>query len=334
MSSHHRHCYTSTPLARPTVIITGTLICLLAVLLCSTAPARTTGAMTPPTGSPAPSSGVAPAGDPAGETDASITAVTFNIRYDTASDGVHAWPHRRDNLIELVRSFDADLVGYQEVLQRQLDTLREAFEDEMTFLGVGRDDGETRGEFSPLAFRTDRFELIEWGTWWLSPTPDRPSRGWDAALPRIATWARLRDRSTDTALLAVSTHFDHRGAEARLESARLLVDKLADEPRVILLGDFNARPNSPPHTTFTAAFTDAAGDDDRATWCGWSGQPQPGARIDWILLRGYSATRYDVPAWRNPEKPESDHLPVIATLTLSTDPPDAVPQHDDPPSDG
>lgn len=246
-----------------------------------------------------------------------IRAVTFNIRYDNPNDGVHAWSNRRERVAELLRGFDADIIALQEAMKHQLDFLQSELPD-WTFIGVGRTDGRDAGEFSPIGFRTEQFELIEWGTWWLSPTPDQPSRGWDAALPRIATWARLRDLHAGVSFLVVGTHFDHRGEIAREESAKLIDSKLADEPRVLLMGDFNAVPKSPPHRALVPNMTDAAGDDQRATWCGWDGEPDPGRRIDWILARGLIRTAYDVPAWSMPDRPESDHLPVVATFIIAS----------------
>lgn len=246
-----------------------------------------------------------------------IRAVTFNIRYDNPNDGVHAWSNRRERVAELLREFDADIIALQEAMKHQLDFLQRELPD-WTFIGVGRTDGRDAGEFSPIGFRTERFELVEWGTWWLSPTPDQPSRGWDAALPRIATWARLRDLHAGVSFLVVGTHFDHRGEIARDESAKLIASKLADEPRVLLMGDFNAVPESPPHRAFVPDMTDAAGDDQRATWCGWDGEPDPGRRIDWILARGLVRTAYEVPAWSRPDRPESDHLPVIAEFIIAS----------------
>lgn len=240
-------------------------------------------------------------------------AMTFNIRYDNPGDGEHAWPHRRERVAALLREHDPDVIALQEALKHQLDYLRGELA-EWTFVGVGRSDGKESGEYSPVGFRTARFDLLAWGTWWLSPTPEKPSKGWDAALPRIATWARLRDREAETTLLVVGTHFDHIGETARRESAKLLAVKLADEPRVILMGDFNAIPDTPPHQALVPGLTDSAGDDRRATWCGWDGEPDEGRRIDWILTRGFKVTDYDVPVWSDMAHPESDHRPVVATM--------------------
>lgn len=267
-----------------------------ALIGCASEPVATRGAATP---------------------SASLRAVTFNIRYDNPNDGVHTWLNRRDRVAQLLREFDADVIALQEALKHQLDFLQSELPG-WTFVGVGRTDGDESGEFSPVGFRTDRFELIDWGTWWLSPTPEHPSRGWDAALPRIATWVRMRDVESDLTSLVVGTHFDHRGEVARLESARLLAAKLADEPHVILMGDFNAPPDSPPHRALVPSMIDAAGDDSRATWCGWDGEPDPGRRIDWVLSRGFTRISYDVPAWSTPDRPESDHLPVLADFSVAS----------------
>ena len=243
-----------------------------------------------------------------------IRAATFNIRYDNPGDGVHAWGQRRSRVIDLIESFHADIIGLQEVTPGQYDFLREHL-SEFTFIGGGRDDGERRGEASPILFRTDRFALIDHGMWWLSDTPSVPgSRGWDAALPRIATHATLRDRTTNEELLIVCTHFDHRGEKAREQSAALLAEILADEPRVLLLGDFNAVPGSIPHETLCSIFTDSADENDAATWTGFDGEPDPGRRIDWVLIKGLDALRYRVDPWRDTARPESDHLPVVVDV--------------------
>jgi endonuclease/exonuclease/phosphatase family metal-dependent hydrolase len=123
------------------------------------------------------------------------------------------------------------------------------------WFGVGRNDGKDGGEFTPIFYRPDRLELVEQKTFWLSPTPDQVgSRGWDAALPRIATWGKFRFRAEDEGEQAefyiFNTHFDHMGVVARLESAKLLrakVAEIAGDHPAILMGDFNCLPGSPPY---------------------------------------------------------------------------------------
>ena len=181
-------------------------------------------------------------------------AMTYNIRLDIASDGGNAWPHRRAALTALVAYQAPDLVGMQEVLQHQKQAV-EADLPAYQFVGVARNDGKAKGEYSMLGFRRDRFALVGSGTFWLSPTPDVPSKGWDAALPRVASWARLKDKTSRLTLLAVNTHFDHIGTEARLESARQIRRWIGANRKkgetVVLMGDFNSPLESPPHNAIT-----------------------------------------------------------------------------------
>lgn len=185
-----------------------------------------------------------------------IRVLSYNVRYANRDDHHDAWHDRRDAVGRLVRFHRPDVVAFQEPLPKQRRDLRErlpAYE----FVGRGRGaDGE--GEGCPIGVRSERWRVVDDGTFWLSETPDEPSTGWDATHPRIATWARVRATDGDAAFLAVDTHFDHVSATARRESARLLRERLpriasggADESDdaapVVLVGDFNCTPGSEPH---------------------------------------------------------------------------------------
>ena len=178
-----------------------------------------------------------------------LRVMTFNIRLDLASDGPNAWPHRKHMVAEIIRHEAPGLLGMQEVLLHQKTDLRAALPG-YTFVGVARDDGLEKGEFSPLAFLSDRFELLQTGTFWLSSTPAQPGKAWDAAFPRIATWAILRERTGGQRLAVLNTHFDHVGTEARANSASMIASWARQHAgrgdAVIVLGDFNAVTASPP----------------------------------------------------------------------------------------
>src|SRR5688572_13434609 len=184
-----------------------------------------------------------------------LRVMTFNVRYDTPSDGANAWPHRRDWVAALVRFHAPDAIGVQEALVHMLTDL-DARLPGFARVGVGRADGRAGGEFSAILYRSDRLELLDSGTFWLSPTPEvAGSKGWDTAIERIATWARFRDRRTGCRHLHVNTHFDHIGEEARQESARLIrrrLAALAGGLPVVVTGDLNATPESVPYRVFTA----------------------------------------------------------------------------------
>ena len=185
---------------------------------------------------------VAPAGEPE-----SLRLMTYNIRLDLASDGANSWPHRREWVAAQVVWLHPDILGMQEVLPNQKSDLAADLPQYRLF-GGGRDDGKEKGEASPIGFDTRRFEFLEGGMFWLSPTPDLPSRGWDAAYKRIATWVRLRIPDTRQVILAVNTHWDHIGLFARRQSAaqitRWLEANTRDCEQVMLFGDFNSEIDS------------------------------------------------------------------------------------------
>ena len=260
-----------------------------------------------------------------------LRVMTFNIRYDTPSDGPNAWPHRRDWVAGLIRYHEADVIGVQEALVHmltELDTRLPGF----ARVGVGRSDGRSGGEFSAILYRTDRLELLDSGTFWLSPTPEvAGSKGWDADFERVATWARFRDHRTGCRHLHLNTHLDHVGEEARRQSARLIRQRafaMAGGLPVIVTGDLNADPSSEPYRIFTRDTIGGAGPPLRdamlesrdghygptSTWTAFRAI-EPGRRIDYVLVSP------GVVVWKHAILPDSwdgrfpsDHLPVLAAL--------------------
>lgn len=172
-----------------------------------------------------------------------IRVATYNIRLDTPVDAVagNGWARRAPVVCQLVRFHDFDIFGAQEVLHNQLRDMLSGLPG-YDYIGVGRDDGKTQGEYSPIFYKQSRFELLDSGVFWLSEQTDRPNKGWDAALPRICTWGKFRDRESSDVFWFFNTHFDHIGKQARAESSRLIlrkVNELAGKGTVILTGDFN-----------------------------------------------------------------------------------------------
>lgn len=273
-------------------------------------------------------------GAAAGSSATPLRVMSFNLRYDNPGDGVNAWPNRRDWVAALIRFHDADVIGVQEALARMLvdlDTRLPGF----ARVGVGRADGRSAGEFSAILYRTDRLQVLDSGTFWLSPTPDVPgSKGWDAAIERVATWARFRDRVTGCRHVHLNTHFDHIGEEARQQSARLIRQRLAGLAAglpVIVTGDLNSDPESGAyriltHDTLAGAIAPLL-DGFQASRSGHYGPTsswtafraiEPGRRIDYILVsnpvvvlsHGILPDSWD---GRFP----SDHLPVLAKLAVN-----------------
>ena len=178
-----------------------------------------------------------------------LNVMTFNIRLNTATDSLNAWPYRKDKVVSQVLFHEAHILGVQEAKPDQMVDLR-AMLSRFKSTGVGRDDGQDKGEFSAIFYDTTRLVILQSKTFWLSSTPDiAGSKGWDAAFPRIVTWAKFRDRKTKKMFFVFNTHFDHVGTVARRESAQLLkreVNRIAGTTPSLIMGDFNARPADEP----------------------------------------------------------------------------------------
>lgn len=176
-----------------------------------------------------------------------LNVMTFNIRLDVPSDSLNSWQYRKDNAAEMVRMNDVDILGMQEVLLNQMNDLKERL-PQYTAIGVGREDGADKGEFSPIFYKKDRFSAIESGTFWVSETPEvAGSKGWDASYIRVATWAILKEKATGKEIFAINTHLDNDGLIARKEGGNLLLKKAEELGKglpIVLTGDFNDTPQS------------------------------------------------------------------------------------------
>ena len=261
-----------------------------------------------------------------------LFAMSFNIRYDNPLDGINAWQYRKEMVTDAVVLSNADLVGMQEVLKHQLTYLAENLPGFEVY-GVGRNDGISGGEFCPVFFRNERFELLEKSTFWLSETPDSAgSIGWNAVLPRIVTWVKLNDRETGRDLFFFNTHFSHVSTEAREKSASLLTSKIreiAGNLPVILTGDFNCTGDSGPYkiiiaqsnenqTLYDTHFiskTEHSGGLNSINAFGRSGKE---AIIDYIFCNSsFSVLSHAILAIKKDSVFVSDHYPVIAELEFN-----------------
>jgi endonuclease/exonuclease/phosphatase family metal-dependent hydrolase len=259
-----------------------------------------------------------------------VTVMTYNLRFDTINDGVNRWDARKEHVAALIRHEEPHFLGTQEGLRHQLDYLLSELPG-FAFVGVGRDDGADSGEFSALFYDTTRVELLPGTakTRWMSLTPDVPSKSWDAALPRIVTFARFRIRSTGDTLDVYNTHFDHVGQLAREQSARLILDWMRDESAgtdAILLGDFNVTPDNPAYEVLVSSpdvpLRDALTASESApvgpafTFEGFAVRNSTDARrIDYIFVSQHLRVlrHATISAFRDGRYP-SDHLPVVAVI--------------------
>jgi endonuclease/exonuclease/phosphatase family metal-dependent hydrolase len=254
-----------------------------------------------------------------------VRVMSFNIRYDEPRDGVNAWSNRKQKVADLIRFHKADLVGVQEALLTQLRDLEKMLPD-MAWCGVGRADGKESGEYSAILYRKSRFQIQQCNTFWLSPTPEvAGSKGWDAALPRIVTWAKFLDRDTKKTFIHFNTHFDHIGQTARVESAKLILRRISEtagKMPFVLTGDFNVVESNEAYKTIAGGMSDARyvsvnqhfGGD--STWTGFK-QIEPGRKIDYIFVRtGMKVIEHGVLSDQWNGLWASDHLPVLAEIEI------------------
>lgn len=254
-----------------------------------------------------------------------FNAATYNLRLNIASDGADAWPQRREAVKALIRYHEIDLLGTQEGLFDQVQDL--AAMPGFAYTGVGRDDGHHGGEHAAIFYRTERFELLAHGDFWLSPTPDVPGKGWDArCCNRLASWAKLRDKGSGLVFFAFSVHFDHEGQVARRESARLMLRKMreiAGDAAVLCLGDLNATPDSEPVQIMISGLRDAYRVSatppygPAGTFNGFKLDAPLLDRIDYVFLGpGWRVLRYAALTDTTHARFPSDHLPVVVRLAL------------------
>ncbi len=262
-----------------------------------------------------------------------LKVMSFNIRYGTANDGSNHWNKRNEMVVETINVFGPDLLGIQEALKFQTKFLKQRLPNH-EFFGRGRQAKPNQGEYCGVFYRRARFSFVSGSHFWLSETPEQPgSKSWDSSLPRMVSWVRLKDKqSANHEFIFANTHFDHRGAEARRQSAAVvreqLINRFADTP-IILSGDFNARPTDQPYKILTTGANNEHRqllDSFRVTYpdpsptestiSAWTGR-RKGNRIDWILhspdfIAVNASINYHNQAGRYP----SDHYPVDAVIKL------------------
>ncbi len=255
-----------------------------------------------------------------------LRVMTFNVRFANPSDGANVWPARRAVFLRTVRDANPDVIGTQELLKSQGDDIVRALP---AYRWFGRDrDGGHDGEHMGVFYRADRLKLVESGDFWLSETPETPGRiSWGANLPRMVTWGVFETRGAGKPVrfLMADTHFAHRGAEdeqARDRSAALIARRLPAIARglpIVLTGDLNTTPDSAAVRRLTAFLTDASrlartATAPTGTFHDFTGTPEPGKWIDYVLVRGFRPVAAQVLTTHDGARYPSDHFPIVATL--------------------
>jgi endonuclease/exonuclease/phosphatase family metal-dependent hydrolase len=261
-----------------------------------------------------------------------LAILTFNIRYGTANDGPNHWTNRREFLMDVIRKEDADVIGLQEALDAQIREIVAAI-PAYAVVGVGRDDGKTRGEYAAILFRRDRLHVSDSGTFWFSDTPDVvASKSWGNTTTRICTWARFVDRD-GRAFWQFNVHLDHISQPSRERSTALVAQRIferrtPDEPAIVT-GDFNVgednpaietllgpRDGAPPLMldTFRVRYPD---EKIAGTFSGFVMGTVNGPKIDYILVPpGTEVLAAEIIRTSRDERYPSDHFPVSARVRL------------------
>ena len=250
---------------------------------------------------------------------APLTVMSFNVRNSAASDGPNDWELRKSATGAMLAAVRPDVFGVQEALPDQIDYILEAAPAYQCY-GIGRNDG-VEGERMSIFYNTERMQMEDHGTWWLSETPDVPSKGWDAKYPRTATWALLSDLRTGRQLYFVDTHLDHRGVQARREGLLMIVNKVREmnpDVPMVLLGDFNVEPGDSALLALDGLMlsvrTTARKTTDEPSFNGFG--LSDATLIDYIYYSGFKDVReFRVVNETFDEKPYiSDHYPIVAKL--------------------
>ncbi len=254
-----------------------------------------------------------------------IKIATYNIRYYNHGDGINSWESRRDNVNALIRFHEFDIFGTQEGMINQLRDIARL--TEYNFIGKGRDDGKNAGEHSAIFYRKDRFQLLQSGDFWLSETPDKPSLGWDSSNNiRICSWAKFKDQNTRKIFFFFNVHFDHRGVEARKQSAFLMLKKIkeiAGSSPVICTGDFNSTPETDQIKTMKTVLKDSREITEKppygplGTFNSFKFDAPMLDLIDYIFVSSQiRVLKYGVLTDAKEQRFPSDHLPVVVNITI------------------
>ncbi|MDQ3392863.1 MAG: endonuclease/exonuclease/phosphatase family protein [Bacteroidota bacterium] len=254
----------------------------------------------------------------------SINVMTYNIRYDNKADSPD-WYNRKKYVFDLIKFHNADIIGIQEALHNQMLDLGHALPG-FSWVGKARDDGKEAGEYAAILYKEELFDLLNTGTFWLSLTPNQPSKSWDAALPRICTWAKLIHRATNTSFFVYNTHFDHIGIEARLRSSELLIEKAKEfsgEAPYLIMGDFNFSPSAEPYQNFVKEVNIFDAQEislsppygPAGTFNNFKFHEPLGDKIDHIFANNkFQVLRHGALSDSYKQNYPSDHLPVLVEV--------------------
>ncbi|MBT5187752.1 MAG: endonuclease/exonuclease/phosphatase family protein [Kordiimonadaceae bacterium] len=256
-------------------------------------------------------------------TSAQFDVMSFNIRYGTAKDGDNHWKYRKGQLLQLLKDKSPAVIGLQEVLKFQLDEIMETL-PEYEMIGVSRE-GNWQDEFSAILYNADQFSPKKTNTYWLSDTPEVPSKGWGNDIMRIVSWAELKHIASDKSFYFYNAHFDHISQESREKGAEQLLNVIKERDHdypVVITGDFNAgEDNQAIKILNRGGYTDAfrvlhPEETLVGTFNGFTGVSNQD-KIDFVFIgKDIEVIKSTIDRSNINGKYPSDHYPVTATIKL------------------
>jgi endonuclease/exonuclease/phosphatase family metal-dependent hydrolase len=254
-----------------------------------------------------------------------MNIATYNIRFDNPNDTGNLWKDRASHLINLIKFHQIDIIGTQEGMYHQLEEIKDGLD--YPYVGVGRDQGGKDGEFSAVFYNPEKLQVLIQSTFWLSETPDKPSKGWDAALNRVCTWVKFENKEGKK-FYVFNIHYDHIGQQAREESSKLVIAKIKEINKdglpVVFIGDFNVMPENPAYQTVlnhsdmkdSRLISKIPSVGNQGTFNGFNWEKLPEGIIDHIFVSpNINVHRHGILTDNYGMKYPSDHFPVMVEVS-------------------
>ena len=255
-----------------------------------------------------------------------LKVMTYNIRLSLESDIENSWDNRKKDALALMSYYHPDYFGVQEAVPQQMIDIKTGLKD-YDYVGVGRDDGKNQGEYSAIFYDKNKLEVVKSGTFWLSETPEKPSKGWDAAYNRVCTYAFFKIKKSGKKFLAMNLHFDHVGDVARVNSSKLILEKIKElNPQnlpLTLTGDFNLTDDTEPIKIISKSLDNVYYHSEKphygptGTFTAFDVNTIPKDRIDYIFVKGFEAeSNRTINDRRENLLYPSDHFPILAEISF------------------
>lgn len=257
----------------------------------------------------------------------------FNIRSKTTADqGELSWDNRKSYVARTIIDFKYDIVGVNEMNAGSQQEDMKSLLPEYSFVEWGGNSSTVpnQGTVNAVLFRTDKFDLLEEGHYFLCTDPSKSLISWDnsSGNKRFAVWAKLRVKETGELFYYFITHLDHLGSDARNEGTRINIEKvrsISGHYPAIICGDHNSSAIRYPFYDLCSAYLSDSRKVSEApfpwpkdgTLCKWDPEKKDGTRLDYVWVKGMKVHTYNhINETFGRGVTPSDHFPVIVSISL------------------